>query len=275
MWSLFAVDMKYALEEHDNIVFVIFSLYEFTFQGNVDIIALDISKPFTTDVVKWLHTNYVKDVPPYCGAVPEYPAWFEPFVMQWLNENDDVSLEYLNGAFNRDKGMGSKNPAKHALFSNSVVDVFTQLTQCFDVVSKLECPDPEIWKRYMKRFAKTIVKVLVAYADIVKKEFPEHLKEERVACILMNNIQQLRVQLEKMFEAMGGTKLERDAADILHDLQQRLNSTLDELASMFANSLETRITASVKKLGELLQKVGGGGAPGAPQPPAHHEADEV
>lgn len=53
----------------------------------------------------------------------------------------------------------------------------------------------------------------------------------------MNNIQQLRVQLEKMFEAMGGTKLERDAADILNDLQASLNSTLDQLASMFANRL--------------------------------------
>lgn len=36
----------------------------------------------------------------------------------------------------------------------------------------------------MKRFAKTIVKVLVAYADIVKKEFPSHLKEERIVCTL-------------------------------------------------------------------------------------------
>lgn len=64
-----------------------------------------------------------------------------------------------------------------------MVDVFTQLTQCFDVISKLECPDPEIVKRYMKRFAKTIVKVLTAYADIVKKEFHNYVGQEKTVSL--------------------------------------------------------------------------------------------
>ncbi|XP_055539456.1 protein unc-13 homolog B isoform X2 [Wyeomyia smithii] len=238
MWSLFAIDMKYALEEHEQHRLCKSSAY--------------MNLHFK---VKWLYTNYVKEVPPYKGAVPEYPAWFEPFVMQWLNENDDVSLEYLHGAFKRDKKDGFQKSSEHALFSNSVVDVFTQLTQCFDVVSKLDCPDPEIWKRYMRRFAKTIVKVLLAYVDIVKTEFPDIMHEERTACILMNNIQQLRVQLEKMFDSMGGDKLEEDAANILKELQQNLNTALDDLATLFAKSLEPRITVSVRELGDLLQQV--------------------
>lgn len=95
----------------------------------------------------------------------------------------------------------------------------------------------------------------------------------------MNNIQQLRIQLEKMFESMGGEKLEVDAAVILKDLQQTLNGALDELAHQFAVSLEPRITQSVKELGDLLLAIKGGGQPGSNQPTQRQqvavEADEV
>lgn len=95
----------------------------------------------------------------------------------------------------------------------------------------------------------------------------------------MNNIQQLRVQLEKMFESMGGEKLEQDAATILNDLQTNLNSALDVLAQDFAVSLEPRITVSVKELGDLLMSIKGGGQPGTNQQAARNavtgEADEV
>ncbi|KAG5667944.1 hypothetical protein PVAND_015907 [Polypedilum vanderplanki] len=255
IFSLLAVDIKYALEEHEQ-----HRLCESSAYMNLNF------------AVKRFYVKHIKEVPPYKGSVPEYPAWFEPFVMQWLNENDDVSLEYLKGAYARDKKDGFQRSSEHSLFSNSVVDVFTQLSQCFDVVSKLECPDPEIWKRYMRRFAKTVVKVLLSYVEIVKLDFPEQMKDERIACVLMNNIQQLRIQLEKMFEQMGGEKLEEDAANILKDLQQQLNSILDELALQFANSLKPCISQSVRELGERLFNIKSNGAQAKA---GSTEADEV
>ncbi|XP_023338035.1 uncharacterized protein LOC111708785 isoform X4 [Eurytemora carolleeae] len=242
IWALFATDMKYALEEHEQHRLCKSSTY--------------LNCHFR---VKWLYKTYVADVPPYKGAVPEYPAWFEAFVMQWLNENDDVSLEFLHGAYTRDKKDGFRKNTEHSNFSSSVVDVFTQLTQCFEVLQKLECLNPGIWNRYMHRFAMTVVKVLTAYADLLKNDFPNHLKDERTACVLMNNVQQTRIQLEKTYQSMGGSELNSEAAAILNQQQSTLNVVLDALALKFAESISGKVDNSVKQTGKLLTEIKGGG----------------
>ncbi|KAI0229517.1 hypothetical protein LSAT2_020049 [Lamellibrachia satsuma] len=238
-WSLFSQDIKYALEEHEKVLYC----------KSAEFMNLHFK-------VKWLHNKYIAEQ--FTEEMSEYPLWFEPFVMQWLNENDDFSTGYLHGAYQRDRKDGFQKASTHALFSCSVTDVFTQLRQCFDVIKKLECPHPEVVKRYMKRFSNTIHKVLISYAEMVMEDFEKYTTKHQVACIVMNNIQQLRVQLEKMFEDMGGEKLDPEAAEVLKELQQRLNGVLDDLAIVFAKSLEPQIHQSVHQVGVLMAQVKGG-----------------
>ncbi|VDO08798.1 unnamed protein product [Rodentolepis nana] len=170
-------------------------------------------------------------------------------------ENDEVSENYLRNAYERDKRDGFQRSSEHALYSNSVVDVFTQLNQCFDVIRKLECPDRSVEANFMHRFAQTVEKVLLAYSESVQQDFAQFKSDTRIACILINNTQQLRVQLEKVYEAMEGAdfNLHKETREQLTELQVCLKNAVDRLVSSFAIEFEEDIRRNVLEMGRLLQ----------------------
>ena len=99
-------------------------------------------------------------------------------------------------------------------------------------------------------------KVLLTYSEVVKADFEHWVESRETACILMNNIQQCRVQLEKVYEAMGGDQsLKEDTKVVMHDLQQMLNDAIDEMAEKYSVALKPPVLTKIKEVNKLLHQV--------------------
>ena len=98
-----------------------------------------------------------------------------------------------------------------------------------------------------------------------------------VAYVFSENNSSIYLQL--LFLLFCMLQLDASAANILKELQQKLNGVLDELSNIFAKSLEPQIQQSMQELGTLLSKVKGAGQVSLSQPSQRtsiqHESDMV
>ncbi|CAF3282906.1 unnamed protein product [Rotaria sp. Silwood2] len=175
--------------------------------------------------------------------------------MQWLNENNDISMEYLHNAFKKDQHTGFQQTSEGCLFSSSVVNVFTQLNQSHDTIKTLDLHDPIVIEKYIKCFFLTISQVLRDYANAMHRIFEHADEQDRICLILMNNIQQLILNLEQLQELMGGTQLDDETETMLKDLQKQLNDVLDELSTTFVKNIEPKIRQYIEEFYKQLQQI--------------------
>lgn len=182
------------------------------------------------------------------------------FVLKWFDENEVTSMEYLRNALKRDEDDGWQLASEFSLFSVSVVDVFTNLAQTQDVIIKLQTPDPDITKEYNNRFSRTMVAVLTGYDDSITHDFLKFVPEEKTCCILMNNLNQLRIEMDRMRDSMGIGNLDDETLQMLHDMNQSLVNRLDALAIVFASSFEKSIQMKFTEVATLLATISGPGS---------------
>ncbi|XP_047140160.1 protein unc-13 homolog A isoform X1 [Hydra vulgaris] len=202
----------------------------------------------------------IEHVPEYKASPPMYIYWFEPFIMMWLDENDDLSMDYLYNAVDKDKNEGFEKQSEEFRFSFSVPDIFLSLIQSLDIIKKLELPCLDMEKRLIDRFSQTVAQVLLRYCELIIQIFEKICRCHIVACILMNNVQQLRVQLQKLYESIGPEKMSEKTQSSFKELQQSLSQYLDDLSVLYATSVSEKIQECCKLLNVQLIKIKGVGS---------------
>ena len=188
----------------------------------------------------------------------EYPLYFEQFTTDWLEEMVPVSQAFVKAAYEKDQKDDFQITNDAVLHSNSVLDIFSVINQNMDILKRLESPIKETHDKYFYLFSVNISHVLNQYTEIMCKDFKQvycnPVKEEipQTPCVMLNNIQQLRVQLEKVFTSMGGDDMSSEAQEVLRDQQLILNNMLDDLCLYFGEGFEPKIKKCMTVMASIL-----------------------
>lgn len=198
-------------------------------------------------------------------ALTNFHQWFKEAIPKWLQKAYTIALERTQRAIQVDqlKPLGELN--KH---STSTVDLSTCYAQMVKTWQQLNWPDPEEAFMIMVKLVEDMCKIAQTYCRLTKMRAEElssnHREEGEAAnrlCVVVNNIEQLRMMILRLPLQLDWAGLEQKAGNAIapeqiqntlhHQLQATvtfLNNEIRSVVQTLATKLDAGITRHIQEL---------------------------
>jgi transcription termination factor NusB len=187
----------------------------------------------------------------------EFPSWFDFYILKYLDSFEEDSLRVTSKAVASDRN-GKFARLEGKPLSSSVYDIFWWLHEGNKVFDKLSCGNMAVHHLYYKRFAEIIRTVIDRYVKLIGECMDEFLMDLSLVLMLVNDIQQSRVNLQNIYEAMGSRMRAGDeCSHVLTELQAMLSTELTLQCTKVAQSLHPAILQGVKTIKTEIMRIKG------------------
>ncbi|XP_006018342.2 protein unc-13 homolog D [Alligator sinensis] len=198
-------------------------------------------------------------------ALTDFYQWFKEAIPKWLQKTYSIALERTQRAIQVDQLVPLGELNKH---STSTVDLSTCYAQIVKTWQQLDWPDPEEAFMIMVKLVEDMCKIALMYCRLIKtraEELSSNQQDEGNAanrlCIVVNNIEQLRLLILRLPSQLDWERLERrmgdtiDPEQIQHTLHNQLQGTVScldheirDVVQTLAAKLEGGIARHIQEL---------------------------
>ncbi|KAM4664485.1 protein unc-13 homolog D isoform 2-T2 [Discoglossus pictus] len=180
-------------------------------------------------------------------------CWFTDSLPSWLQKAYSTAMERVQRAVQIDQLVPLSELQKH---SSSTVDLSTCYTQIGRTWQQLDWPDPEEAFMIMVKFTEDMCRIALTYCTLIKRRAEEMShggdagKAANKLCLVVNNIEQLRLVVRSLPDKLDWSSLEHKTCDAISETQ--FKHTLYGQLQSATGCLDREIRAVVQALAQKL-----------------------
>uniref|UniRef100_A0A8C3NQW7 Uncharacterized protein n=1 Tax=Geospiza parvula TaxID=87175 RepID=A0A8C3NQW7_GEOPR len=185
-------------------------------------------------------------------ALSNFHQWFEEALPLWLQKAYTTTLERAQRAIQMDQ----LKPYGYHKHSTSTVDLSTCYAQIVTTWQQLNWPDPEKAFMIMVNLLEDMCKISLMYCKLIKERAEAlSLSEQNEGeaanklCIVVNNIEQLRLLMLKLPSQLAWAQLEQRMRGIIEpqQIQNALHNQLDSTVACLDHEVRDVVQALATK----------------------------